>query len=113
MINIKDKVKITERTTDEGFVEYKAELSITSTHFVDSKVFNTKYAKDMVKDVKNQLIYSIHRELYGELTKVLYEKISNLSPWRVESFGEQIEDILRFVRKLERCEPITNDKGVL
>jgi hypothetical protein len=109
MINLKDRVKITT-TCDGDIVTYNATLTVTSNHTVDTKYY--RGIKDVELDIKNQLLRVIHHELYGDLSKLLYEKISNLVPWR-QSFGDRIDDLLKFVRKLERCEPISNDKGVL
>jgi len=107
MINVKDNVKITE-TCDGDIVTYNATLTVTSKYSIDTKYY--RGIKDVELDIKNQLLRVIHRELYGDFYQLLYEKIINLSPWRVESSGQQIENILKIVRKLERCEPISNDK---
>jgi hypothetical protein len=110
MINLKDRVKITT-TCDGDIVTYNATLTVTSKHSIDTKYY--RGIKDVELDIKNQLLRVIHRELYGDFYQLLYEKISNLVPWKPESFGDRIDDLLKFVRKLERCEPISNDKGVL
>ena len=107
MIKVKDNVKITT-TCDGDIVTYNATLTVTSNHTVDTKYY--RGIKDVELDIKNQLLRVIHHELYGDFYQLLYEKIINLVPWRPEPFDEQIKELLGLVRKLERCEPCSNDK---